>query len=132
MTQAGAPWPVPVILVVPKDEARLAAAEHLGQPVTVSVKGHYERNVPGRNVIGRLDRGKARTIVVSTPVSSWFTSTCERGPGIVAFLATARVASQSLTDVNFVFVGTSGHEVGHGGMEYFIRDKAPKPNGVTA
>jgi hypothetical protein len=130
--QAGAPWPVPVILVAPKDEARLAAAEHLGQPVTVSVKGRYERNVPGRNVIGRLDRGKARTIVVSTPVSSWFTSTCERGPGIAAFLATAQAASQSMKDVNFVFVGTSGHEVGHGGMEHFIHGKAPKPHEVAA
>ncbi len=131
VAQEGEPWPVPVILVAPKDEAKLAAAEHLGKPVTVSVKGRYEHNVPGRNIIGRLDRGKARTIVVSTPVSSWFTSSCERGPGIAAFLATARVASQSLKDVNFVFVGTSGHEVGHGGMEHFIH-KAPKPDQVAA
>ena len=121
------PWPVPVILVAPKDEAKLAAAEARGEPVTVSIQGRLERNVVGRNIIGRLDRGKARTIVVSTPVSSWFTSSCERGPGIAAFLATAQAASQSMKDVNFVFVGTSGHEVGHGGMEHFIHDRAPKP-----
>lgn len=132
VAQEGEPWPVPVILLAPKDEAKLAAAEHLGRPVTVSVKGRYERNVQGRNVIGRLDRGKARTIVVSTPVSSWFTSSCERGPGIAAFLATAKLASQSMKEVNFVFVGTSGHEVGHGGMEHFIHDKAPKPNEAAA
>lgn len=129
--QADAPWPVPVILVAPKDEAKLAAAEASGEPVTVSIQGRLERNVPGRNVIGRLDRGKARTIVVSTPVSSWFTSSCERGPGIAAFLATAQAASQSMKDLNFVFVGTSGHEVGHGGMEHFIHDKAPKPQDVA-
>lgn len=132
VTQEAAFWPVPVILVAPKDEARLAAAEAAGAPVSVAIRGRYERDVPGRNIIGRLDRGKARTIVVSTPVSSWFTSTCERGPGIAAFLATARVASQTLSDVNLVFVATSGHEVGHGGMEIFIRDRAPKPDVVAA
>jgi hypothetical protein len=132
VSQTDEPWPVPVILVAPKDEAKLAAAEATGEPLTLSVRGRYERNVPGRNVIGRLDRGKARTVVVSTPVSSWFTSTCERGPGIAAFLATAEVASRSMTDVNFVFVGTSGHEVGHGGMEHFIHAKAPPPKDVAA
>ena len=132
VSQADEPWPVPVILVAPKDEAKLAAAEATGEPVTLSIRGRLERNVRGRNVIGRLDRGKPRTVVVSTPVSSWFTSTCERGPGIAAFLATAKVASESMTDVNFIFVGTSGHEVGHGGMEHFIRDKAPPPKDVAA
>ena len=82
-----------MILVAPKDAGLLDAAERSGSPVTVSVKGRYENNVAGRNVIGRLDRGKARTIVVSTPVTSWFTSTCERGPGIAAFLATASLAA---------------------------------------
>jgi hypothetical protein len=33
-----------------------------------------------------------------------------------------------LPDTNFVFVGTTGHEIGHGGMEYFLHDKAPKPD----
>ncbi|WP_179401467.1 hypothetical protein [Burkholderia guangdongensis] len=131
VAQTDTPWPVPVILVAPKDVPMLEAAEKTGEPVTLSVNGHYEHNVPGRNIIGRLDRGKARTVVVSTPESSWFESTCERGPGIAAFLATASVAAQSLKDVNLVFVATSGHEVGHGGMEYFIRDKAPKPQDVA-
>jgi hypothetical protein len=124
VAQTDVPWPVPVILVAPKDEPLLDASS---APVTVSVKGHYEKNVAGRNVIGRLDRGKDRTIVVSTPVTSWFTSTCERGPGIAAFLASASLA-KSLTGANFVFVATGGHEIGHGGMGYFLHDKAPKPD----
>ena len=33
VTQEAAFWPVPVILVAPKDEARLAAAEAAGTPV---------------------------------------------------------------------------------------------------
>jgi hypothetical protein len=132
VAQTDTPWPVPVILVAPKDESLLDAAEQAGAPVQVSIRGRYEHNVAGRNVIGRLDRRKDRTIVVSTPVTSWFTSTCERGPGIAAFLATASFAAQSLPDANFIFVATSGHEIGHGGMAYFIRDRAPKPDARTA
>lgn len=131
VAQEDAPWPVPVILVGAKDEAALAVAQVRGEAVSLSVSGRYASNVAGRNVIGRLDRGKARTLVVSTPESSWFTSSCERGPGIAAFLATARMAARSLQDVNLVFVATTGHEVGHGGMEYFIKDKAPKPQDVA-
>jgi hypothetical protein len=128
VAQSDTTWPVPVILVAPNDESLLDAAEQAGAAVAVSIKGRYENNVAGRNVIGRLARGSDRTVVVSTPVTSWFTSTCERGPGIAAFLATASFAARSLSDANFIFVATSGHEIGHGGMESFIRDKAPKPD----
>ncbi|MFI5001500.1 MAG: hypothetical protein ACHQK9_16595, partial [Reyranellales bacterium] len=96
--QEGKPWPVPVILVAGHDKPLLDAAEQAGRPVTVSVKGRYRHDVPGRNVIGRLDRGKGRSIVVSTPVTSWFTSTCERAPGIAGFLAIARIAAARLVD----------------------------------
>jgi len=128
VAQSDTPWPVPVILVAPMDETLLVAAEQAGSPVTVAVKGRYEKNVAGYNVIGRLDRGKDLTVVVSTPVTSWFTSTCERGPGIAAFLATASLAAKSLPDANFVFIATAGHEIGHGGMEFFLQGRPPKPD----
>jgi hypothetical protein len=129
VAQSDTPWPVPVILVAPRDEPLLEAAEQAGSAITVAVKGRYAKNVEGRNIIGRLDRGKDLTIVVSTPVTSWFTSTCERGPGIALFLATASLAAKSLPEANFVFVATAGHEIGHGGMEFFLHDRAPKPDG---
>ena len=126
------PWPVPVILVAAKDKALLDGAERAGRSVTVTVSGRYRHDVPGRNVIGRLDRGKKRTIVVSTPVTSWFTSTCERGPGIAGFLAMARFAARRLVDADLVFVATAGHEIGHGGMAHFLRTEAPAPAGTAA
>jgi hypothetical protein len=123
--QASAPWPVPVILVAPKDAPALDAAGRAGARVTVEIKGRYQYGVRGRNVVGRLDRGKGRWIVVSTPVTSWFTSACERGPGIAGFLAVARLAAERLPNVDLVFVATAGHEIGHGGMEHFMREGAP-------
>ena len=130
--QEGKPWPVPVILVAARDKALLDAAQQAGRPVAVAIKGRYRHDVPGRNVIGRLDRGKGRTIVVSTPVTSWFTSTCERAPGIAGFLAIARLADERLVDADLVFVATAGHEIGHGGMAHFIRSQAPPPAATLA
>ncbi len=146
--QATEPWPVPVIVVASKHAALLKAAQRSGEPLAVSVSGRYQRNVPGRNVIGRLGAGAAgpigraaagavtgnvaRTIVVSTPVSSWFVSACERGPGIATFLALARHVARTRPDAGFVFVATVGHEIGHGGMEQFIAHAAPAPADVTA
>ncbi|HZX84855.1 MAG TPA: hypothetical protein VFF19_14900, partial [Reyranella sp.] len=131
------PWPVPVILVAPKDRSLLDLAQQSGRPVSVSVRGAWRRDVPGRNVVGRLDRGLSkgkggRWLAISTPVTSWFTSSCERGPGIAGFLAMARLAATRWPDVDLVFVATSGHEVGHGGMEHFLQDGAPRPDATLA
>ncbi|MBM3646533.1 MAG: hypothetical protein FJX11_01950 [Alphaproteobacteria bacterium] len=130
--QNEAPWPVPVILVAPKDRGLLDSARQAGRPVSVSVEGALRQQVPGDNVVGRLNRGSGRWLAVSTPVTSWFTSTCERGPGIAGFLATARLAHKRWPDVDLVFVATAGHEIGHGGMEHFLRDGAPPPDSTLA
>jgi hypothetical protein len=123
---------VPVILVAPRHAALLDAAQRSGRPVSVAIDGSHRSAVAGRNVIGRLDRGKGRAVVVSTPVTGWHINTCERGPGIATFLALARVARERFTDIDLVFVATAGHEIGHGGMERFLHDEAPPPTQVAA
>jgi len=126
--QASKPWPVPVLLVAPKDTALLQD----GASATVSVRAAYRQDVKGRNVVARLDRGRGRWLVISTPVTSWFTSTCERGPGIAGFLAMARLAKARFTAHDLIFVATAGHEIGHGGMEHFMREGAPPANATAA
>jgi hypothetical protein len=126
--QAAQPWPVPVLLVAPKDADLL----HAGAQASVSVRAAYRRDVKGRNIVARLDRGRGKWLVISTPVTSWFTSTCERGPGIAGFLAMARLAKERFPAHDLMFVATSGHEIGHGGMEHFLRDGAPKPPATVA
>jgi hypothetical protein len=126
--QASKPWPVPVLLVAPKDAKLLQP----GANATVSVRAAYRRDVKGRNIIARLDRGRGRWLVISTPVTSWFTSTCERGPGLAGFLAMARLARQRFAAHDLAFVATSGHEIGHGGMEHFMREGAPPASATVA
>jgi hypothetical protein len=126
--QAANSWPVPVLLVAPKNVPHL----RLGATATVSLRGAYRRDVAGRNIVARLDRGRGQWLVVSTPVTSWFASTCERGPGIAGFLAMARLARERFTRHDLVFVATSGHEIGHGGMEHFMQHGAPPPESTAA
>src|SRR5205807_5248414 len=57
---------------------------------------------------------------------------CERGPGIANFLAIARIVVAEKLPGNFVFVATAGHEIGHGGMELFLKHGAPLPQATLA
>jgi hypothetical protein len=127
VAQQDAAWPVPVVLVAPVYLERLQP----GYEAVLTVEGTWQHNVPARNIIARTPRRSDRTVVVSTPVTSWFTSTGERAPGIACFLALARQAMARWPRHDLVFVATSGHEVGHGGMEQFLAREAP-PAAETA
>ncbi|MGY2904434.1 hypothetical protein [Bradyrhizobium sp. URHC0002] len=132
VTQEDAPWPIPVMVVAAKDKGLFERAIASGAPVTIDVAGRYERNVTGRNVVARLGAGKGPAIVVSTPMTGWYSCVCERGPGIANFLALARSVAAEKRPDDFVFVATAGHEIGHGGMELFLKQGAPPPQDTLA
>jgi hypothetical protein len=132
VTQEDEPWPVPVMVVAARDRAAFDGALAAGEPATFDVAGHYERNVAGRNVVARLGAGRGPTVVVSTPMTGWYSCVCERGPGIANFLALARTVAAEKLPGDFVFIATAGHEIGHGGMELFLRQGAPPPQNTLA
>jgi hypothetical protein len=132
VTQEAQPWPVPVMVVGGRQRSLFERALASGAPVTFDVTGRYERNVAGRNVVARLGGGGGPTIVVSTPMTGWYSCVCERGPGIANFLALARTVAAEKWPANFIFVATAGHEIGHGGMELFLKDGAPSPKDTLA
>jgi hypothetical protein len=35
---------------------------------------------------------------------------------------------RSLPDANCILVATTGHEIGHGGRQFFLCEKAPRPD----
>jgi len=127
VTQEDTPWPMPVMVVAGKDKRVFERAMASGAPVTLDVAGRYERNVGGCNVVARLGAGRGPAIVVSTPMTGWYSCVCERGPGIANFLALARTVAAEKLPGDFVFVATAGHEIGHGGMELFLKQGAPPP-----
>lgn len=128
---AGAePWPIPVVLVGERDAPTLMAAVASGEKAaSLLLDGNDDHNATARNVIARLDRGKD-LIVVSTPQSGWFRCAAERGPGVALFLGLARWASRRPSGSSFLFVSTSGHELGGLGMRAFQKELAPAPNRV--
>jgi hypothetical protein len=132
VTQEDRPWPVPVLVVAGKDRGVFERAIASGMPVTLDVAGRYEHNVAGRNVVARLGAGKGPVIVVSTPMTGWYSCVCERGPGIANFLALARTVAAQRLPADFIFVATAGHEIGHGGMELFLKQGAPPPQDTLA
>ena len=132
VTQEQKPWPVPVVVVAGKDRAIFERAMAKGTPVTLDVAGRYEHDVAGRNVVAKFGARSGPAIVVSTPMTGWYSCVCERGPGIANFLALARTIAAEKWPGNFTFVATAGHEIGHGGMEIFLKNGAPPPKDTLA
>ena len=117
-------------LVAPKDRALLDAAQQSGRPVSVSVQGAWRRDVPGRNVVARLDRGsRQRTVACDFDAGDELVHQQLRArAGHRGLPGHGRLATEKRwPDADLVFVATSGHEIGHGGMEHFLHDGAPRP-----
>ena len=60
-----------------------------GVPATLVVDAESGLR-PAWNLVARLDRGAARTLIVTTPRSGWFTCAAERGSGVAAWMSLAR------------------------------------------
>lgn len=116
----------PVAVMAPKDaEPFLAAAEN-GGVATLRMGGRSFRR-PAFNVTARLDRGAAKTLVLSTPRSGWFGCAGERGSGLAVWMLLSAWAARTRMPINLALVATSGHEYEYAGGEHYIAHVAPKP-----
>jgi hypothetical protein len=78
------------------------------------------RRVPDRsaNVVGRLGSGDAPPLLITTPLTGWFTCAGERGTGIAV---TLELASQMARQMPVVVIGTSGHELENYGLRQLLK-----------
>lgn len=121
-------WAIPVYHFAPKDSALILQAIVNKTPVSIKIKGNMQA-INARNVLGKIGTG-SKFVVVSTPISGWFTTGGERGPGIAVWLELAKWASKNIAqypDYTFVFTGHSGHELSILGAHAFVDNAAPKP-----
>ena len=125
------PFTGPVVLIGPKAAAPLLRAADSGRSAALTVLGPSGVR-PSFNTVGKLDRGAARWLVVSTPRSGWTSCTGERGPGVAAWLALAAWAAKSLPAVNLAFVNTSAHEYDNAGGHALLRSGFLPPPKDTA
>jgi hypothetical protein len=63
-------------------------------------------------------------LVVMTPRSGWYSCASERGGGIACWIELMRALRESNPARDVVFVASSGHELGHLGINAFV-DKRP-------
>ena len=119
-------YDAPMALLAPEDAAPFLAAAQRAAPARLTLTGVSARR-PAFNLIGRLDRGMGRWLVVSTPRSGWYTCAGERGGGVAAFLHMARWAAANAPGYDLLFVCNSGHEYQYLGAEELLREHAPPP-----
>jgi hypothetical protein len=124
-----APYGVPVVQVSSEHRAWLEEAAARG--ATVHVVAHVTRSkATASNVVANLPgtRPSLDPIVVMTPRSGWWQCAAERGGGIVCWLEAMRAVRSARASRPAIFVASSGHELGHLGLDAFIhrREALPK------
>ena len=78
------------------------------------------------NITAKIS-GSGRTalppLVVMTPRSGWYSSASERGGGIACWLELMRVTLEARPPRDVIFVASSGHELGHLGIDAFVTNR---------
>ena len=111
----------PTLQVATGEETWLRGLAAGGGPVRVTAHVTFETAL-GSNVSCTI-AGRDPTLaplIVMTPKSAWWVCTAERGGGIAVWLALLRHFAVQQPQRDIVFVATSGHELGHLGLDHFL------------
>jgi hypothetical protein len=112
----------PPVLQVASDEAAFltdCAQQASNVLLTVHVERVQARAFNVVAVVSGTDKGAA-PLVVMTPRSGWWWCASERGGGLVCWLEIMRAMLEAKPFRDVVFVASSGHEIGHRGIDNFI------------
>ena len=115
------PFGPPVLQVSSEVESWLPQAVAAGERARVTA--HVKRtNVTAYNVEARIQGTDATLppIVVITPRSGWWHCASERGGGIACWLEVLRTFVQQGYRRDVWFLASTGHELGHGGLNHFL------------
>ncbi len=116
-----APFGPPVLQVATEHDAWLRGAAERGESARITVQVALE-TAAASNVVCRVAgrEPSLAPLVVVTPKSSWWVSTAERGGGIAVWLSLVRHFAANRPTRDVLFVATSGHELGHLGLDHFL------------
>lgn len=116
----------PPVLQVASEEASFLA-DCMRQDATVRLTVHAERvPVSALNVVARVPgtEKSAAPLVVMTPRSGWWSCASERGGGLACWLEIMRAVHDAKPVRDVLFVASSGHELGHIGLDDFMERRA--------
>jgi hypothetical protein len=95
--------------------------------------GHFNPEAQARNIIGTLDKGHDKWVVISTPASGWFDCVGERATGVAVLMGLAEWAAKQDDQVNWMIGITTGHELGHAGIRHLMNSNVlPSPEETIA
>jgi hypothetical protein len=116
-----APFGQPVLQVWGGALPALQAAAEARRSVRVVSCSHVEDTVTS-NVTGVVPGMEPALppVCVMTPRSGWWECASERGGGIACLLEVARAIAVAKPRRTVLFVSTTGHELGHWGLEEFL------------
>ena len=126
------PYGVPDLLVASGHGPALADAAARGASVRV-VADVRRVSSPLRNVVATV-AGRdpsARPVVVMTPRSGWWHCASERGGGIACWLAVLAALRDAPPAASVTLVASSGHELGHIGLDGFMAKRPQLVSGAT-
>jgi hypothetical protein len=116
----------PPVVQVSSDEAAFLAG-HAANRGAVTLVAHVKRtDASADNVVATVDGSDAALppLIVITPRSGWYGCASERGGGIAVWLEMMRALRASRPKRPVWFVASSGHELGHLGINAYI-DRRP-------
>ena len=117
------PYGVPVLQVASEHQARLSQLSSSGARITymaAATRNPTEAMNVVVNVAGR--RPELAPLVVMTPRSGWWQCAAERGGGLACWMESIRAVSGAKPVRPALFIASSGHELGHFGLDAFLRD----------
>jgi hypothetical protein len=124
----------PPVLQVASDEAPFLA-DCARQGAKAVLTAHAERTqAKAFNVVTTVpgtDKSAA-PLVVMTPRSGWWGCASERGGGLACWLEIMRAARDAKPVRDVLFVASSGHELGHIGLDTFIERRGGLVPGAKA
>jgi hypothetical protein len=114
------PFGPPVLQVASEEAPFLAERARLGPNALLTV--HVERKpAQAFNVVAMASGKSNAPLVVMTPRSGWWWCASERGGGLACWLEIMRAVRDANPARDVLFVASSGHELGHLGLDAFIQ-----------
>jgi hypothetical protein len=118
------PYGVPVLQVSSTSEGWLNDLAHGGGELRCVASAARTRTTADNvlaTVAGR--RAELAPVVVMTPRSGWWYCASERGGGLACWLEMLRAVADVRPDRTVRFIASSGHELGHLGLESFLGEE---------
>jgi Peptidase family M28 len=123
-----APFGPPVLQVGSEAGARLADAAAEGVAVRVVLEAR-RTEATATNVAATIVGADPflPPIAVMTPRSGWWHGAAERGGGLACWLEVLRVVAERMPRRSVHFIATSGHELGHLGLQAYLARRPALP-----